>query len=91
MDSRIAEKCRIERTANNKQKLIAEHNQARTLKAIKAGHSTVRQIVKATGLGEESVRKACRRLYDAGKVQRDGIVSISGGQAFIYKVTATGR
>lgn len=87
MDSHITEKCRLERKANNWQKHIAARNQSLTFAAIKAGHRTVKQIVKATGLGDESVRKACRRLYDAGRVERDGIISISGGQAYTYTVT----
>jgi hypothetical protein len=85
-DKRISEKCSIERTANNRQKEIALQNQQLCFEAIEKGHMTVKQIVKATGLGDESVRKACRRLYEADRVKRSGILSVSGGQAYVYKL-----
>jgi transcription initiation factor IIE alpha subunit len=91
MDKRIVEKCRAERLANNRLRAVGERNQKLTLAAMKKGCLTVKQIVKETGLGEESVRKACRRLHEAGLVQRNGAISISGGQAYVYKVTVTGR
>ena len=85
-DRRITDKDKINPPATNRQKEIALQNQQRCFDAIEKGHMTVKQIVKATGLGDESVRKACRRLYEADRVKRSGILSVSGGQAYVYKL-----
>ena len=85
-DKRNSEKCSIERTANNRQKEIALQNQQLCFEAIEKGHTTVKQIVKATGLGDESVRKACGRLYIAAMVERSVMPNVSGGQAYVYKL-----
>ena len=85
-DKRISEKCSIERTANNRQKEIALQNQQLCFEAIEKGHTTAKQIVKATGLGDESVRKACGRLYIAAMVERSVMPNVSGGQAYVYKL-----
>ena len=86
VESARAEKCRAERKQNSRFIKIAEENKRLTYEAIANGHVTVTQIAKETGLGDESVRKACRRLYHSGIVLRDGIVNVGGGQAFVYKI-----
>jgi hypothetical protein len=86
MDDRRAEKCREERKENNRYVGLATKNNSITLQAIADGHVTVSDIAKAVGLGDETVRKACRRLFEAGKIERDGILYRSGGQAFVYKI-----
>jgi predicted transcriptional regulator len=91
MKTHIAEKCRAERLANNTLREIGERSQRMALEAIQNGHTTVKDIVEATGLHYEAARRACKRLHDAGLVKRTGIVSIAGGQAYTYAVADIGE
>lgn len=73
----------LKRHHNRNIGLIYKH---RIIDAIRSGIKTTPQIAKAKHIPQDSVRKACRELAEAGKIRNAGIVSISGGQTKIWEI-----
>ena len=73
----------LKRHYNRNIGLIYKH---RIIEAIRAGIKTTPQIAKAKHIPQDSVRKACRELAEAGKIRNAGIVSVSGGQTKIWEI-----
>jgi len=85
-DKRSIEKQRQTRRERRNSPSLMDRHQKAVHYAIKKGINNVRAMSEATGIEEDAVRRACRRLYERGKIKRAGIIRKPGGNAQIWEL-----
>lgn len=85
-DKRAIEKQRQTRKKRSTGTAMTDRYQKAVHYAIKKGINNVRAMSEATGIEEDAVRRACRQLYERGKIKRAGIIRKPGGNAQIWEL-----